>query len=340
MKTNDLGRKPAAMQTRDRSSEPTDPLLVATPRDRVPEGAVAEFLEMADATRIRVARWTSAPGGGTPRGTVVVLNGRSEFIEKYFETVESLRARGFAVATLDWRGQGRSDRPLANRQKGHVDDFEEYLSDLQQFHTRWVQPHCPGPYSLLAHSMGGHIALRYLARNPGDFERAIFSAPMWGIGTQARPGLGMRLPVRLARRLGLSKQYLGLSAASGDFGERNRSFEKSALTHDRERFDRVLAQLDADPRLELGAPTFGWVAAALASMHATFAAGFPEAIATPAHVVTAAKDSIVSGRAHAELVARLPHGQHSIVEGARHELLIESDPYRDRFFEIFDTFMA
>ncbi|SVD81174.1 uncharacterized protein METZ01_LOCUS434028, partial [marine metagenome] len=138
MKTNDLGREPAAMQTRDRSSEPTDPLLVATPRDPVPEGAVAEFLAMADATRIRVARWTAAQGGGTPRGTVVVLNGRSEFIEKYFETIESLRARGFAVATLDWRGQGRSDRPLANRQKGHVDDFEEYLSDLQHFHTRWV----------------------------------------------------------------------------------------------------------------------------------------------------------------------------------------------------------
>ena len=51
-------------------------------------------------------------------GTVCVFGGRGEFIEKYFETVNELRNRGFAVATMDWRGQGHSSRQLPDPRKG------------------------------------------------------------------------------------------------------------------------------------------------------------------------------------------------------------------------------
>lgn len=314
------------------------PLLVETPQDPAPEGAVVDFLEMSDGTRIRVARWSPSPSTAARRGTVLLLNGRTEFIEKSFETIENLQERGFAVATLDWRGQGLSDRPLKNRQKGYVEHFDQYVSDLEEIHRHWVEPHCPAPYSLLAHSMGGNIALHYAARNPAHVNRAIFSAPMFGIGTTTRPNPGLRLAIRLSLRLGLSQQYLSLSASSGDFNEKNHSFEKNALTHDRERFARVLTQIETDPRLALGAPTFGWIAAAFAATDALFAPGYPEAIRTPIHIVTAGLDSIVSEPAQAELAARLPCAQRSIVEGARHELLLEADSYRERFFEIFDAF--
>jgi len=52
------------------------------------------------------------------KGTVCVFGGRGEFIEKYFETIGELRRRGFAVATMDWRGQGRSSRQLPDARKG------------------------------------------------------------------------------------------------------------------------------------------------------------------------------------------------------------------------------
>ena len=64
-------------------------------------------MKTPDGVNLRFARWTPPPGR---KGTVVVLQGRTESIEKYFETVRDLRARGFAVATFDWRGQGLSDR--------------------------------------------------------------------------------------------------------------------------------------------------------------------------------------------------------------------------------------
>ena len=57
------------------------------------------------------------------KGTVVVLPGRNECIEKYFETVRDLSDRGFATAVLDWRGQGGSDRLIRDAQRGHVKSF-------------------------------------------------------------------------------------------------------------------------------------------------------------------------------------------------------------------------
>ena len=43
-----------------------------------------------------------------------MVNKGKLLIEKYFEVVGELRRRGFAVAVLDWRGQGGSSRLLRN----------------------------------------------------------------------------------------------------------------------------------------------------------------------------------------------------------------------------------
>ena len=77
--------------------------LVSIPANPVPDNVVAGTLKTPDGVSLRFARWAPPPGR---KGTVCLFQGRAEFIEKYFETVRDLRARGFAVATLDWRGQG------------------------------------------------------------------------------------------------------------------------------------------------------------------------------------------------------------------------------------------
>ena len=102
--------------------------LVSIPANPVPDDVVAGTFKTPDAVSLRFARW--APPRGR-KGTVCLFQGRSEFIEKYFETVRDLRARGFAVATFDWRGQGLSKRALADPQKGHVRNFSEYVTDLE-----------------------------------------------------------------------------------------------------------------------------------------------------------------------------------------------------------------
>jgi lysophospholipase len=308
--------------------------LIATEADPIPAGASVDFVEAPDGTRLRVARFTR---DGPTRATVVLLQGRTEFIEKYFEVIGDLLERGFAVAAIDWRGQGLSDRPLANRQKGHVADFAHFVDDLQWVIESWLRPICPAPYVALSHSMGGNITLHHLARHPGVFEAACFSAPMWGIGKAERPGLAMKLLAGVGCTLGLSTFYL--PGREGDFDHES-PFESNVLTSDRSRYERFMGQTRAEPALALGSPTFGWARQALASIDQLHAPGFAEAISTPIRVCSAGDDKLVSLAAHAAIADRLPNARHVVFDGAQHELLMEVDAIRDgtlaQFYELLD----
>ncbi|MBW2388455.1 MAG: alpha/beta hydrolase [Deltaproteobacteria bacterium] len=305
--------------------------FVTSESNSIAAAGVWDWLTADDGTRFRVARFGPS---SAPRGTVVILNGRTEFIEKYFEVIGDLLARGYAIASLDWRGQGMSDRSLENRHKGHVEDFDHYISDLRQAITAFVEPNCPRPYRALCHSMGGNIGLRYLGQFPETFESAIFSAPMWGIGTSARTPLWMRMVGGISHRLGWGDAYI---PGGKDYNETDRSFEENVLTHDPARFGRFVAQIDAQPRLELGAPTFAWARQAVRSMDVIHAPGFAEAIRIPIRICSAGADALVSIEAQRLVADRLSNGEQIVVSGSRHELLMEIDSYRDQIFAAFDS---
>ena len=149
------------------------------------------MLKTRDGCRLRFARWAPPPGR---KGTVCLFPGRAEFIEKYFETVRDLRARGFAVATLDWRGQGGSDqRLIRNPRKGYVRRFSDYNIDLETFIHEVVLPDCPPPVFALAHSMGATVLIRAAHQGHRWFDRMVLLAPMIGL-----PGMRRSLPTRIA----------------------------------------------------------------------------------------------------------------------------------------------
>src|ERR1700761_4222658 len=131
---------------------------------------------------LRAARFPADPSVA-PRGVCVLLNGQTEFIEKYFEVIDELRVRGFAVATMDWRGQGGSSRVVDDHRKGFVGDFAEYDDDLETLLNWVVTPMLkPGEKPVaLAHSMGAHNLLRHLAKKPDGFAGAVLVAPMIAI---------------------------------------------------------------------------------------------------------------------------------------------------------------
>src|SRR4051812_40736729 len=159
--------------------------LVALAKNPAPSGATTGVFKSSGGARLRYARWE--PTRPPKRGTVCVFQGRGEFIEKYFEVVADLRRRGFAVATMDWRGQGGSDRALTNPCKGYVRSFSEYDQDLAHFMKEIVLPDCRPPFIALAHSMGGHILLRNATLPGSSFSRMVLSAPMIDIA-EARLG--------------------------------------------------------------------------------------------------------------------------------------------------------
>src|ERR1700678_2606164 len=206
--------------------------LVVTPENPAPPGAIVVSPRTVDGLRLRAARW--APRGRA-RGTVALLTGRTEFIEKYFETIGDLLDRDFAVAVLDWRGQGGSARQLKNPRKGHIDDFALYERDLNAFVAAALEPHCPRPWFGLCHSMGAAIMLGIAHAGRCPFERLVLSSPMIRIANLKRP--------RLAHGLAEALDSLGLGGAFAPGGGSAAlgvgRFAGNPLTSDPVRFARM-----------------------------------------------------------------------------------------------------
>ena len=306
--------------------------LVSIPANPVPDGVVTGMLKTPDGVNLRFVRWQPPPGR---KGTVCVFQGRSEFIEKYFEVVRDLRARGFAVAMIDWRGQGLSDRALRDSRKGHVRDFSEYDIDLETFMREVVLPDCPPPLFAIGHSMGGTVLIRTAHHGRRWFDRMVLSAPMIALHTRRFPRLaGPALQVM--RLTGLGSSY----APTGDSSViALRPFAGNPLTSDPVRHARTKVVVETEPALGIGAPTVGWAYAAYDAMSEFAEPAYPGKIRQPIVIVAAGRDEIVSTPAIEEFAIRLRAGSHLIVAGSRHELLMEQDRYRAQFWAAFDAFV-
>jgi lysophospholipase len=290
------------------------------------------YILAKDGTRLR----TGVFDASSSRGVCVLLGGQTEFIEKYVEAIGELNARGFTVATFDWRGQGGSARALANPLKAHVRDFAEYDDDLTSFLDQIVTPLSPKPIAL-AHSMGGQILLRTLHDRPGAFSAAAFSAPMLGISTRGRPAPLVRLVTALQNLAGQSDSFAWGMAERDPFRV---TFDTQLCTSDRARFARTQEFLKANPSIRLAGPTWGWLQAAYRSMAQVTAPGFAEAIQTPMLICGAGRDRIVRVEAERDFARRLPHGTYLELEDSEHEILMETDSIRERFWQAFDWFVG
>ncbi len=311
--------------------------LVALAKNPIPSGAVAGAFKSHDKLSLRFARWEATRGPS--RGTVCLFQGRGEFIEKYFEVIADLRRRGFAVATMDWRGQGGSERLLANPRKGHVRSFADYDRDLAAFMKEIVLPDCQPPYIAMAHSMGGHILLRNAVLPTSWFSRMVLSAPMIEIAAER---LGAAAPfsrvyAELLGVLGLGTLYV---AGGGDQPIEMGDFEGNPLTNDRERYLRNRTVIAAAPGLAIGSPTVGWLRAALRSISRVTAADYPLRIEVPLLLFAAGMDAIVSTTAIEEFGLRLKVGTHVLLPQARHEILQETAGVRKDFWAAFDAYMG
>ena len=236
--------------------------LVSLSINPIPSGGMVADFEGYDGLKLRSALWE--PTRGPARGTVCIVPGRGEFIEKYFEVIADLRRRGFAVAIFDLRGQGGSERMLSNPRKGHVVAFTEYDRDLAIFIDEVVRPALPEPYIGMGHSLGGHILLRNAQDEASPFARMILLSPMIEIHDRM---LGVKRPVArtystVAGLCGFASAYVrGGSDEPDDFTD----FETNRLTTDHVRWSRNKAIIEAAPELALGSPTVGWLRAALRS---------------------------------------------------------------------------
>lgn len=301
------------------------------------------FWQAEEGVRLRYAHWRTAVS--PRRGRLLFLNGRTEFIEKYVESYADLVRSGLDVWCLDWRGQGLSERALADPQKGHIDDYQTYLADLRHFIQEITDlAEDDGPNIILAHSMGGHIALRFLHDYPGLFDRAVFLAPMIDIPAHQPP---IRWLNQAIKQAGFAESYaLGTGRFKPVFDNPNDPNDNGgiedylallptfkALSQDPGRRAALEGLVRDNPALALGGPTSGWLDATFRSIKITLAKGYAENIETPILLLGGAKDRVVVNAALAKMAARLPKGDfRSIAKGA-HELLMEDDEVRHDVFQ-------
>lgn len=311
--------------------------LVSLSINPVPSGAKVLAFDGYDGLKLRAGLWEATRGPA--RGTVIIVQGRGEFIEKYFEVIADLRRRGFAVAIFDLRGQGGSERLLSNPHKGHVIAFTEYDRDLAIFIEEIVRPTLPGPFIGLGHSLGGNILLRGAQDEASPFSRMILMSPMIGIHEQM---LGASRPLvkayaSIASLLGLATAYVrGGSDQPTDLT----TFENNRLTADYVRWSRVKSIIEAAPDLALGAPTIGWLRAALRSCAMLSRADYPKYVCVPMMLFAAGADHVVSTQAIEDFAVDLKSGGHILMPGSRHEILQETDAIRQRFWAAFDAYMG
>jgi lysophospholipase len=284
---------------------------------------------------LRAARFPAAPDVPA-RGVCVLLNGQTEFIEKYFEVIDELRGRGFSVATMDWRGQGGSTRMTDDNRKSFVGDFSEYDEDLDTL-MNWIVTPMLGPGEkpvALAHSMGAHNLLRHLARQPSSFAAAILCAPMIAISFRGQKEMLVRSVTRYQLWRGKRTGWVwGMEGRD----PHKMNFSSQLVTSDPQRFERAQMLLREHPNLRLAGATWGWLAAALRSMD--WLRGQATAVATPLLVVGAGKDRICITPQAQEFACRAPNAEYVEIEQAEHEILMERNAIRTQFWLSFDAFI-
>lgn len=307
--------------------------LVEIKSNRAPKGATADFFEAHDGRRIRYALFKKV---AAPRkGTVIILHGRNECIEKYFETVKNLSERGLCVATFDWRGQGGSDRLIGDPVRGYVDSFHDYVSDLEIFFEQIVLPDTPGPYYILGHSTGSLVALLATPLLVNRVERLVLCAPLLELDSIKLSTSAITVVSAILNSIGLGRLYM----AGGPRPREVRPFKGNKLSTDPVRYRRNADLFKQAPHLGLGGPTAAWVSAFCRASAEVTTPEFIAGIRVPLLVVAAGADEVVSNRAIEQFARRLRSGRLVTIDGARHEILQEADAYREQFFAAFDAFV-
>jgi lysophospholipase len=297
--------------------------FVDLPGNPPPQNAEVVWLE-SRGKKVRVLFAAEPKGGVKTRGTVWVCPGRTEMIEKYFEVARDLQKRGFAVGIFDWPGQGLSERVKKDLTLGHIRNYRWYVDAFRRGVEK-IGRKAPRPHLVLAHSMGGTIALEAMRRKQVEVEAAAFSAPMWGLPIW----FGVRWVVRLARWFGAG----GMAAREAV----PPNFAANDLTHDEKRWRLYHDLVAAEPKLAVGEPTIAWVVASLNVIRAfRMPAALDHLRSMPLVVATAQEDKVVSNAAQKKLVKLLKNAKHITIKGARHEILMELDEQREAFWKAFD----
>lgn len=287
-----------------------------------PDDGRAVWAKASDGLRLRIGLWDKGP-----KGTVLMLPGRTEYIEKYGRVIGEFHKRGYAVAVIDFRGQGLSDRLLENRRMGHVRKFTDYQLDMNAMVATARKAGLPEPYYMVSHSMGGCIGMRSIMDGL-QVRATAFSAPMWGI-TITPPMRQVAWAIStLARPTRYSRKFSPGEDAHAYVLEA--PFDINMLTTDLEHYQWMQTHVREVPDTIVGGPSILWLNEALWEMRKIAARPAPN---LPAICFLGTDEQIVDPKRIYDRCNNWDQCELTVIEGARHEILMERNATRQRFFD-------
>lgn len=296
------------------------------------------YMKAKDGHKIRIAHWSPRVQRYEKEKSLnaLILPGRASFLEKFEEIAYALNQRGINVWSLDWRGQGLSSRLLENHHKGHIDTYASYLIDLHQLVTEYVKPDHNQHNLIIGHSMGGHLALKYLKAYQKYFHGGILACPMLDIKTGIYPKRFAQAASHFITRFGFGDRYI---FGHGNYDPTQEPFEGNMLTHDREKYFAHRELQVRNPELILGGATFNWLHATFESIEEVLQEGYLKSIQRPILLIEAGKEMIVDNKPIEYVRKMLPQCEHRYYEFSRHQLFMEADEIQHQFWQDFDTFL-
>lgn len=294
----------------------------------------AFYFSLNEKDDLRVAFWNL----GSAKGTIILQSGRTEFIEKYYEVVSEFIERGYAVAMMDWRGQGLSSRISKDIRIGHIDKFETYDQDFIKVMNECFKEKCPPPFIGFGHSMGGCLLASYLISEQNYLDKCILCAPMISVRANA-------LSRRLVKILGVLDVFgfgsfpMQKPSWNEKQGWQEESFEDNALTTDEDRFKRTFHLLEKFPELGVKGITVGWLKHALKRTNDFKQINWRDELQTPLLLLDATQDKLVNSQLNKTLLSQSDLTTVVSIE-AQHEIMMEQDQFREEAWEAIDNFLS
>ncbi len=273
----------------------------------------------------KVAYRTYIRGAGLPN--IVISPGRQEPMKKYYELVHDIQDANFYL--IDHQGQGESERLLKDPQKGHVISFQDYVNDFSFWMNTHVLAETKGErLYLVAHSMGGAIATRYMEKNPGIFKKVVLSAPMYDVYTKPYPGKVARI---LAKALMLAGQGNKYAPDRGPYIPEDDTLEKNEFSHSLARIE-MNKYLFVEENLALGGTTVRWVNEAFKGMSGIQFVG--KKLSQPILLLQAELDTTVMPAKQTQFCQLAANCKLVQMKGSFHEILQEKDSIRNHAIEL------
>lgn len=269
------------------------------------------------------------------KASIVISHGYCEFTTKYAETMYYFYQMGYSVFAIDHRGHGLSDRQVEDLSKVHIDDFEDYVLDFNEFIEKVVIPSSVTERLILfAHSMGGGIGALYIEQFPNVFERAVLSSPMIQLSTGDTSKIVVKLLALISHLSLFKKRFL---PGYHDYDHSFKYPRCSALS--KARYTYQYQERERETHYRTNGATYAWSREAVNVSKKILKNA--SLIQIPVIIMQASKDALVLPDAQNEFAAKVPTCTLKRFQGSKHEIFNATDDiiqdYYNQVFEFFES---